>query len=147
VFPEACVTGKPKSMGGIDGRTEATGLGVAYALRAFLEHDEFCTKNSIQKGMKGKTVIVQGFGNVGYYAAKFCEEFGAKVIGVIEYNGSVFNSAGINVDALKEHHVAKGSLHGYLEFLQRDCDSCLDRPSFADLLAWRRNTAKKIALS
>jgi glutamate dehydrogenase (NAD(P)+) len=114
VAASACVTGKPLSQGGIQGRTEATGLGLFYAVRDFLSNESFCARHGIKTpGVKGKTVIVQGFGNVGYYSAKFFEDNGAKVIGVIEYNGAVFNSKGLNVAALKEHQNSKGSLLGF----------------------------------
>jgi len=109
----ACVTGKPLSQGGIQGRTEATGLGLYYATRDFLNNEAFCAKHKIAPGVAGKTVIVQGFGNVGFWAAKFFEEHGAKVVGVVEYNGAVYSSKGLNIEALKAHQVAKGSLLGF----------------------------------
>jgi glutamate dehydrogenase (NAD(P)+) len=131
----ACVTGKPLSQGGIAGRTEATGLGLYYATRDFLNNEDFCKKHNITPGIAGKKVIVQGFGNVGYWAAKFFEQHGATVIGVIEYNGSVYApTKGINVDALKEHQAAKGSLLGFpgsekdfspadsMQVLEQECD-------------------------
>jgi glutamate dehydrogenase (NAD(P)+) len=109
----ACVTGKPLSMGGIDGRTEATGLGIVFCTRAYLEDEQECKRKGLVPGMKGKTVIVQGFGNVGYYAARFFAEFGCKIIGVVEHNGAVFSSKGLNVDELKEYHQQHGSLLGF----------------------------------
>jgi glutamate dehydrogenase (NAD(P)+) len=109
----ACVTGKPLSQGGIQGRTEATGLGLYYATRDFLNSAEFCKQYGIAPGVAGKTIIVQGFGNVGFYAAKFFEQHGAKVIGVVEYNGGVFNPAGLDIDKLKAHQTAKGTLLGF----------------------------------
>ncbi len=71
IFSDACVTGKPMSQGGVDGRTEATGLGAAYATRYFLNNAAVCKRHNIKPGIQGKTVIVQGFGNVGFYAAKY----------------------------------------------------------------------------
>lgn len=109
----ACVTGKPLSQGGIAGRTEATGLGLYYATRDFLSNAAFCAQYRLTPGIKGKTVILQGFGNVGFYAAKFFAQHGAKVIGVVEYNGAVFNPAGLDVEALKAHQTASGSLLGF----------------------------------
>jgi len=109
----ACVTGKPLSQGGIQGRTEATGLGLYYATRDFLNNEDFCKKHSIVPGIAGKSVIVQGFGNVGFWAAKFFEQHGAKIVGVVEYNGAVYSSKGLNVEALKAHQTAKGSLLGF----------------------------------
>ena len=108
------MTGKPLSQGGISGRTEATGLGLYYATREFLEDERFTSKHKLAKGLKGKTVVVQGFGNVGYYAAKFLSEMGgAKVVGVVEYNSAVFNPAGLDIEALKVHQTAKKTLAGF----------------------------------
>jgi glutamate dehydrogenase (NAD(P)+) len=134
VSASACVTGKPLSQGGIDGRTEATGLGLFYATRDFLNDAEFAKAHKLTRGVKGKAVIVQGFGNVGFYAAKFFAENGAQVIGVVEYNSAVFNKNGLDVAALKEHQIATGSLAGFkgatselpaaraLEGLEMECD-------------------------
>jgi hypothetical protein len=113
VSASACVTGKPLSQGGIQGRTEATGLGLYYATRDFLADEAFCRSARISPGIAGKTVIVQGFGNVGYYAAKFFQEHGAKIIGVVEYNGGVFSSAGLDIEALKKHQASAKSLLGF----------------------------------
>ena len=56
----------------------------SYATRDFLSNEAFCAKHGIAPGIAGKSVIVQGFGNVGFYSAKFFEQAGAKVIGVVE---------------------------------------------------------------
>jgi len=109
----ACVTGKPLSQGGIQGRTEATGLGLYYATRDFLNNPDFCAKHGVAPGIAGKTVIVQGFGNVGFWAAKFFEQHGAKVVGIIEYNGGITCAKGINIEALKAHQTKTGSLLGF----------------------------------
>jgi glutamate dehydrogenase (NAD(P)+) len=69
---EGCATGKFPSQGGIDGRNESTGLGVFYCIKQLLELDSFIEKSLLKsKGIAGKTVIVQGFGAVGFWAAKF----------------------------------------------------------------------------
>jgi len=70
----ACVTGKPINAGGIQGRTEATGRGVEYALQEFFRHPEDIAKAGLDGTLKGKRVIVQGLGNVGYHAAKFLSQ-------------------------------------------------------------------------
>jgi glutamate dehydrogenase (NAD(P)+) len=76
----ACVTGKPIHAGGIQGRVEATGRGVQYALQEFFRHPEDVAKAGLSGSLDGKRVIVQGLGNVGYHAAKFLsEEDGAKI--------------------------------------------------------------------
>ena len=113
VSAAACVTGKPLSQGGIQGRTEATGLGLYYATRDFLQNEAFCAANGIKPGVAGKTVILQGFGNVGYYAAKFFRDNGAKIIAVSEYNGAVYNANGLDVEALKKHQMKEKSLLGF----------------------------------
>ena len=98
----ACVTGKPLNAGGIAGRTEATGRGVQYALQEFFRHADDVAAAGLEGTLDGKSVIVQGLGNVGYHAAKFLsQEDGAKVVGVIERDGAVFNRNGLDVDALK----------------------------------------------
>lgn len=64
----------PTPAGGIDGRTEATGLGLYYATRDFLNHPEFTAKHKFTPGTAGKTVVVQGFGNVGCaWGGRKCE--------------------------------------------------------------------------
>ena len=84
----ACVTGKPVHLGGIQGRTEATGRGVQYALQEFFRHRKDVKKAGLRGKLDGKKIVIQGLGNVGYHAAKFLsEEDGAKIITVIERGG------------------------------------------------------------
>ncbi|KAA0173755.1 hypothetical protein FNF27_04703 [Cafeteria roenbergensis] len=109
----ACVTGKPLSQGGIQGRTEATGLGVFFGTREFLENKAEMERVGIAPGLKGKTVAVQGFGNVGFYASKFFSEYGAPVTTIIEYNGAIHNPDGFDIEDLKKYHVKEGTLLGY----------------------------------
>lgn len=111
----ACVTGKPLGGNGIEGRTEATGRGVQFALQAFFE-----TECDVQKAgftsrdLRGRTVIVQGLGNVGYHAAKFLStEDGCKIIAVIERDGVIRNAEGIDIDALKTHVITNGGVQGF----------------------------------
>src|SRR5205814_1804590 len=70
----ACVTGKPVSQGGIHGRREATGRGVQFGIREAFQYSEDLKKLGLTPGLEGKTLVFQGFGNVGYYAAKFLAE-------------------------------------------------------------------------
>jgi len=79
---DAVTTGKARNLGGINGRTESTGLGVFYATRQILSNQQVTQRLGVTTGLKGKTFIVQGFGNVGYWASKFFVEEGAKLIGV-----------------------------------------------------------------
>ena len=108
-----CVTGKPLSLSGIPGRTEATGRGVVYGIREFFRHAEDKKQAGLEGTLEGKTVIIQGLGNVGYHTAKILEaEDGAKVIGIIESDGALMDHNGLSVEAVntykKEHGVAKG---------------------------------------
>ncbi|WP_143307631.1 Glu/Leu/Phe/Val family dehydrogenase [Chitinophaga vietnamensis] len=105
-----CVTGKPVSQGGVRGRTEATGLGVFYGLRELCNIKEDMDRLGLTTGIEGKRVIVQGMGNVGYHAAKYFHEAGAKVICLIEWDGAIFNENGLNPDAVLKHKKETGSI-------------------------------------
>ena len=126
----ACVTGKPVRKGGIEGRIEATGRGIQYVLQEFFEHPEDYKKAKLASGLEQQRIIIQGFGNVGYHAAKFLsEEEGARITAVIEQKGSVINDNGIDIAALKEHSKEKGSFEGFdgfiaesKETLEKKCD-------------------------
>ena len=110
----ACVTGKPISGGGIQGRTEATGRGVQYALQEFFRHPEDIKAAGLDGTLEGKRILVQGLGNVGYHAAKFLsEEDGAKITGVLEFDGCITNDNGINIEDLKQHMLTTGSTQGF----------------------------------
>jgi glutamate dehydrogenase (NAD(P)+) len=110
---KGCVTGKPLSQHGIDGRTEATGQGVFFGIREAVSVEEDMTALGLSTGLRGKTVIVQGLGNVGFYSAKYLSEAGAKVIGIAEWNGGIFDERGINVEALKKYQNQTGGFKGY----------------------------------
>jgi len=128
----ACVTGKPINSGGIQGRVEATGRGVQYALQEFFRYEEDKAKANLSGKLKDKNVIVQGLGNVGYHAAKFVsEEDGAKVIAVIERDGAIVNPDGLNIELLKEHIMMTGGVKDFLSgdfiedgasVLEMECD-------------------------
>jgi glutamate dehydrogenase (NAD(P)+) len=98
-----CATGKYISQGGISGRTESTGLGVFHVLNTLLNEDSFTDRCGMNTGMRGKKIIVQGFGNVGYHFATFCHKKGAKIVGVIERGQGIYNSAGLDPQAVKMH--------------------------------------------
>lgn len=107
----ACVTGKPPHAGGIQGRVEATGRGVQFALREFFRHPEDIAKAGLSGGMDGKRVIVQGLGNVGYHAAKFLsEEDGCKVIAVIERDGALIDDKGLDIEDIRQWMTKNGGL-------------------------------------
>ena len=112
---KACVTGKPPHAGGIQGRTEATGRGVQFALREFFRHTEDAARSRLSGTLDGKKVVVQGLGTVGYHAAKFLSEAdGCKVIAVAERDGAVVNEAGLDIEALRQWMLAnKGAVKGF----------------------------------
>lgn len=109
----ACVTGKPVAQGGVRGRVEATGLGVFFGVREACAIAEDMKPLGLEPGLEGKTVVIQGFGNVGYHAARYLQQAGASIIGVAEYNGSITNPAGLDVEALLDHFRETGSLLGF----------------------------------
>jgi glutamate dehydrogenase (NAD(P)+) len=100
----ACVTGKPPTNGGIQGRVEATGRGVQFALREFFRHPKDVALSGLSGGLEGKNVIIQGLGNVGYHAAKFLtDEDGCKVTCIIERDGAILNPNGFDIDAVSAY--------------------------------------------
>ena len=126
-----CVTGKPITQGGVRGRREATGLGVFYGTREVCNIPDLMQKLGLPVGIEGKRVIVQGLGNVGYWAAHFFQKAGAKVIGLAEYEGAVYNEKGLDVEAVFQHRKSTGSILDFpgatsiknsKEALEMDCD-------------------------
>ncbi len=105
-----CVTGKPISQGGVRGRREATGLGVFYGIREVCNMEEEMKKRGLSVGIEGKTVVVQGLGNVGYHTAKFFREGGAKLIALAEYEGAIMNPDGLNEEEVFQHRKKTGSI-------------------------------------
>ena len=105
-----CVTGKPITQGGVRGRKEATGLGVFFGIREVCNMTDVMEKQGLTVGVEGKTVIVQGLGNVGYHSAKFFREAGAKVIALAEYEGAIYNAHGLNEEEVFQHRKATGSI-------------------------------------
>jgi glutamate dehydrogenase (NAD(P)+) len=109
-----CVTGKPVAQHGINGRTEATGRGVFYGLR------EYCLQKSEMKaigltpGIEGKTMVIQGLGNVGSYAGIISqEEGGAKIIGISEIEGTIVSEENINIRDLLAYRKANKTILGF----------------------------------
>ena len=103
-----CVTGKPVSQNGIRGREEATGRGVFYGLRHAMSFREDMKAIGLETGVKDKRIIIQGFGNVGFHTARIFEEEGAKVIGLSEWEGGLYNPNGIDVLELKKYQRENG---------------------------------------
>ena len=113
IYAAASTTGKPISFGGISGRTESTGLGLYFCLREFMNDSEYMARVNLPPGIKDKTFIVQGFGNVGYWASQFIERDGGKIIGVLERDGAVYNPNGIVAEELKKHIIKRGGLKDF----------------------------------
>jgi glutamate dehydrogenase (NAD(P)+) len=106
-----CVTAKPIRQGGIQGRTEATGRGIFYALREVCSLGPEMRPLDLSPGLEGKRVVVQGLGNVGYHTAKFLEEDGgAKIVGLIEFEGAISSPNGVKVEEVMAHRRETGSL-------------------------------------
>lgn len=110
---KGAVTGKPLSQHGIDGRTEATGQGVFFGIREAVSVEEDMEELGLSVGLKGKKVIVQGLGNVGYYSAKYLSEAGAKIVGIAEWNGGIWDESGIDIEALKTYQIENKGFKGY----------------------------------
>lgn len=105
-----CVTGKPVSQGGISGRREATGLGVYFGVREACSFADDMERLGMTVGLEGKSVVVQGLGNVGYHAAKYFHEGGAKVIALAEFEGAIYNANGLNYEEVFQHRKKTGSI-------------------------------------
>jgi glutamate dehydrogenase (NAD(P)+) len=128
----ACVTGKPVHHGGIQGRVEATGRGIQYAIQEFFRHSDDVKSANLTEDLEGKTCVVQGLGNVGYHATKFLsEEDGVIVTAVIERDGALVNDNGINIEELYQHIIEHGGILNFpgatLEengqaILEKECD-------------------------
>jgi len=126
-----CVTGKPVTQGGVRGRREATGLGVFYGIREVCNMKDDMAKLGLSTGIEGKRVVVQGLGNVGFHSAKFFQDAGAKIIGLAEYEGSIYSESGLDVEKVFEHRRNTGSILNFpgsknfnknLDALEMECD-------------------------
>jgi glutamate dehydrogenase (NAD(P)+) len=126
-----CVTAKPVSQGGIRGRTEATGRGVFYGVREACGVAEDMKALGLTPGIEGKRVVVQGLGNVGYFAARFFQQAGAVLVGLAEAEGAIANPKGLDLEAVMAHRRERKSLLGFPgatdlarreDALELDCD-------------------------
>ena len=117
-FQPACVTGKPVELFGAPGREEATGRGVAMIAAATLK------KHKVK--VEGATVAIQGFGNVGRYAALVCQELGMRVIAVSDVSGGIVNNKGLDIASFFSHKsletVDADNRVGAAEVLEVQCD-------------------------
>lgn len=129
-----CVTGKPVSQNGIRGRTEATGRGVFYGIREACSKAEDMKRLGLEPGVAGKTMVVQGLGNVGSYTATISQDEGdVKIVGVGEVEGVIYSEAGIDIHKLLKYREETGSILGFpgtvgmdqnkrSEVLELECD-------------------------
>ena len=121
-YTPAIVTGKPLELGGSEGREAATGRGTAVITR------ETADKWGIK--LKDAKVVIQGFGNVGSYAAKFLHEYGCKIIGVSDVTGGLYDADGLDIPSLFEHNSKNRTIDGFKqgkkisndELLALECD-------------------------
>ena len=121
-YTPAIVTGKPLELGGSEGREAATGRGTAVITR------ETADKWGIE--LKNAKVVIQGFGNVGSYAAKFLHEYGCKIIGVSDVTGGLYDADGLDIPSLFEHNSQNRTIDGFNqgkkisndELLALECD-------------------------
>lgn len=119
------VTGKPVEIGGSLGRNHATGLGVVYVCEYAMSH--------LGMKMDGSKIVVQGFGNVGSFAAKFAFERGARILAVSDVNCGIFNGDGLNIPDVIEYMKTNKTLKGYPkaqeitndQLLELECDALL----------------------
>jgi glutamate dehydrogenase (NAD(P)+) len=148
---DAVCTGKYISHGGIHGRVESTGLGVYYSIREMLDDADFCKKAGVTKGIEGKTYVVQGFGNVGSWVSKFLEKDGAKLVGVVEWDGAIADEEGIDVEKLIQWQQDNGTIKNYphakesntedpQSFMEKKCDILI--PAAVELSVHRHNAGK-----
>ena len=127
----ACVTGKPVTQGGVRGRKEATGRGVCFGIREACRIAEDMKLLGLSPGLEGKSVVVQGLGNVGYFTAKFLQEGGAILVGLAEYEGAVYNPKGLDLEKVVAHRSENDSIldfpgatnvHPNAAALELECD-------------------------
>ena len=128
----ACVTGKPLSLHGIQGRREATGLGVYYGVQEACSATADMKRYGLKPGLAGKRIVVQGLGNVGYHAARFFADQGECIIvGLAEIEGAIANPDGLDLEHVMRHRRTTGSildfpgatnLPGAADALELECD-------------------------
>jgi glutamate dehydrogenase (NAD(P)+) len=133
------VTGKPVSIGGSLGRKEATGRGVAFLINRVVD---------LLKLPNDSRVIVQGFGNVGSYAALALAKYGARIVGISDVSGGIYNPKGLDLVALQDHIEKKGSVTGFAggdpisneDLLIQPCDVLV--PAALDQVITEKNAGK-----
>jgi len=119
-FEPGIVTGKPVALQGSEGRIQATGHGVAFLASLAL--------SKVEIPVEGARAVVQGFGNVGSYAAETMMFYGMKICGVSDISGAIWNDHGLNICALREHVAATGGVAGFEESESIDPEEMLFQP-------------------
>jgi glutamate dehydrogenase/leucine dehydrogenase len=135
-----CVTGKPISVGGSEGREEATSRGVVICAREAAKH--------LGLKLKDATVAVQGFGNVGWNAAKIAYDMGCKIVALSDSAGGIYCSRGLNPYKIYEHKSKTGSVVNYKgcenitneELVETKCDILI--PAALENQITKTNAAK-----
>jgi glutamate dehydrogenase (NAD(P)+) len=134
------VTGKPMALGGSRGRPEATGRGCMIVTLQALKRMGLAPGDC--------RVVIQGFGNVGGMAARLMKAAGFKIVCIIEYDGAVYNPAGLDIDALQRHRRETGSITHFSggedmdkdEALFLDCDVLI--PAATENVITSQNAAR-----
>ena len=138
------VTGKPLIVGGSAGRREATGRGIVFVL--------YQAAKSLGQELRGKKIVVQGFGNVGGTAARLLWNDGCTIAGISDFKGGVWNPNGLDVRQLQAHVAESGSVAGFPggdpvsneELLEQPCDVLI--PAAVDSVIHERNASRVKAL-
>jgi glutamate dehydrogenase (NAD(P)+) len=136
-YSPAIVTGKPVELGGSLGRESATGRGVVYILEE--------AARDLKLDPKGARIVVQGFGNVGSWAARLFHEIGCQVLAVSDIDGGIYNAKGLDIPGLVKHKSAGGAVAQFAggdrisnaELLELECDVLV--PAAIDNVITARN--------
>ena len=105
---------KTVHFGGVEGRIEATGRGVQFGLREFFRNQADLKQAGLNGLLEGKSIVIQGLGNVGYHAAKFLqEEDGARIVAIIERDGAIINENGLSVEEVSSYKQEHGKVEGF----------------------------------
>ena len=139
-YTPACVTGKPVELGGSLGRESATGDGAVFLLRELLRE--------LKRPLAGATVALQGFGNVGSFAARALAREGARLIAISDVRGGIFAANGINLDDLFAHRQTTGRIQGMAgtepisnaDLLELECDVLI--PAALECVIHRGNAGR-----
>jgi len=133
VFSDSCVVGKPVNQGGLEGWEDVAGLGTLFNMTEFLNDSSICQQYKLEPGLKGKKVIIQGYGNLGSSIHRLLQDKGATITGIIEHNGSIWGNYGLNYAEIHSHWGKCGTFMGYekgnfvkgiktKDVMNRDCD-------------------------